>query len=64
MKKKLLSLLLCLCMVLSLLPTVVLPARAATADFAGGNGTLEDPYQIATVTQLKKMADTTAEAGV
>ena len=62
MKKKLLSLLLCLCMVLSLLPTVVLPARAATADFAGGNGTLEDPYRIATVTQLKKMADTTAEA--
>jgi hypothetical protein len=57
MKKRLMSLLLCLCMVLTLLPGVTLPAAAAAGDFSGGNGTLEDPYQIETVAQLQKMGD-------
>jgi len=62
MKKRLMSLLLCLSMVLGMLPGMTLPAAAAAGDFSGGNGTLEDPYQIKTVAQLQKMADTIAEA--
>ena len=62
-KKKLLGLLLSVFMVLTLAPTT---ARAdvitenwidsAADDFAGGNGTKDDPYQIAKAEQLAKLA--------
>ena len=62
-KKKLLGLLLAVFMVLTLAPTT---ARAdvatekwtdfAAPDFAGGAGTKDDPYQIATAGQLAKLA--------
>ena len=62
-KKKLLGLLLAVFMALTLTPTT---ARAdvatekwtdfAAADFAGGSGTKDDPYQIATAEQLAKLA--------
>ena len=62
-KKKLLGLLLAVFMVLTLAPTT---ARAdvatekwtdfAAPDFAGGSGTKDDPYQIATAEQLAKLA--------
>lgn len=62
-KKKLLGLLLAVFMVLTLAPTT---ARAdvttekwtdfAATDFAGGSGTKDDPYQIATAEQLAKLA--------
>lgn len=62
-KKKLLGLLLAVFMVLTLAPTT---ARAdvttekwtdsAADDFAGGNGTKDDPYQIANAKQLAKLA--------
>ena len=62
-KKKLLGLLLAVFMVLTLAPTT---ARAdvitenwidsAADDFAGGNGTKDDPYQIAKAEQLAKLA--------
>ena len=62
-KKKLLGLLLAVFMVLTLAPTTA-RADVATekwtdftaADFAGGNGTKDDPYQIATAGQLAKLA--------
>ena len=63
-KKKLLGLLLAVFMALTLTPTT---ARAdvatekwtdfAAADFAGGSGTKDDPYQIATAEQLAKLAE-------
>lgn len=63
-KKKLLGLLLAVFMVLTLAPTT---ARADVAtekwtdfaepDFAGGTGTKDDPYQIATAGQLAKLAE-------
>ena len=63
-KKKLLGLLLAVFMVLTLAPTT---ARAdvttekwtdfAAPDFAGGTGTKDDPYQIATAGQLAKLAE-------
>ena len=69
-KKKLLGLLLAVFMVLTLAPTT---ARAdvitenwidsAADDFAGGNGTKDDPYQIATAEQLAKLA-TEVNSGV
>ena len=62
-KKQLLGLLLAVFMVLTLAPTT---ARAdvtteiwtdsAATDFAGGSGTKDDPYQIATAEQLAKLA--------
>ena len=62
-KKKLLGLLLAVFMVLTLAPTT---ARAdvatekwtdfAAPDFAGGAGTKDNPYQIATAEQLAKLA--------
>lgn len=63
--KKLAGILLALCLILSLLPMAALAAPAApegiwteyAADaFAGGSGTEEDPYQIATPEQLAKLA--------
>ena len=63
--KKLAGILLALCLLLSLLPMAALAAPAApegiwtdyAADaFAGGSGTEEDPYQIATPEQLAKLA--------
>ena len=63
--KKLAAILLALCLLLSLLPMAALAAPAApegiwtdyAADaFAGGSGTEEDPYQIATPEQLAKLA--------
>lgn len=64
-KKKILSLLLTVCMVLTLMPTTVLAEETSTADtwdgsiataFAGGNGTADDPYQIATGAELAYLA--------
>ena len=61
MKKKLLSILLALSLLLTLLPTVALAAddawdgSIATA-FAGGTGTESDPYQIANGAQLAYLA--------
>ena len=46
--KKLFSILLALCMALSL----CVAACAETSPYAGGSGTEEDPYQIATAEQL------------
>ena len=56
MKKKLLSLLLALCLVMALVPVSAFAEDAqninvwdgsTAAAFAGGTGTAEDPYQIA-----------------
>ena len=62
-KKKLLGLLLAVFMALTLTPTTAMADVAtekwtdfAAADFAGGNGTKDDPYQIATAEQLAKLA--------
>lgn len=62
-RKKLLGLVLVVCMLFTLAPTT---ARAdvttkkwtdfTAADFAGGSGTKDDPYQIATAEQLAKLA--------
>lgn len=62
-RKKLLGLVLVVCMLFTLTPTT---ARAdvttkkwtdfTAADFAGGSGTKDDPYQIATAEQLAKLA--------
>lgn len=62
-RKKLLGLVLVVCMLFTLAPTT---ARAdvttkkwtdfTAADFAGGSGTKDDPYQIATAGQLAKLA--------
>lgn len=51
MKKRCLSILLALCMVVTLLPITGLAAESVV-QFAGGDGTPENPYQIATVEQL------------
>mgnify|MGYP004616677557 CR=1 FL=1 len=62
MKKKLLSILLALSMLLTLLPTVALAADGGAWDgsiasaFAGGTGTESDPYQIADGAQLAYLA--------
>ncbi|MDD4495186.1 MAG: InlB B-repeat-containing protein, partial [Eubacteriales bacterium] len=53
-RRKRLSLALALLMVLTLLPTFTLPAQAAGI-FAGGSGTPEDPYRIATAEQLNNV---------
>lgn len=50
-RKRLLPIALALLMVLTLLPAIALPAQAAGV-FAGGSGTPEDPYRIATAEQL------------
>lgn len=50
-RKRLLSIALALLMVLTLLPATALQAQAAGV-FAGGSGTPEDPYRIATAEQL------------
>lgn len=52
--KKILSLLLTLAMIFSLCSV---PAYAETSDFAGGSGTVGDPYLISTAAQLKAMSD-------
>ena len=61
MKKKLLSILLALSLLLTLLPTVALAADGAwdgsiATAFAGGTGTESDPYQIADGAQLAYLA--------
>ena len=65
MKKKLLSLLLALCLVMALVPMTAFAEDAqninvwdgSTAEaFAGGTGTAEDPYQIANGAQLAYLA--------
>ena len=65
MKKKLLSLLLALCLVMALVPMTVFAEDAqninvwdgsTAAAFAGGTGTAEDPYQIANGAQLAYLA--------
>ena len=62
-RKKLLGLVLIVCMLFTLTP---ITSRAdvttekwtdfTAADFAGGSGTKDDPYQIATAGQLAKLA--------
>ena len=62
-RKKLLGLVLVVCMLFTLTP---ITSRAdvttekwtdfTATDFAGGNGTKDDPYQIATAGQLAKLA--------
>ena len=65
MKKKILSLLLALCLVMALVPMTVFAEDAqninvwdgsTAAAFAGGTGTAEDPYQIANGAQLAYLA--------
>jgi hypothetical protein len=64
MKKRLLAILLTLCMVAALLPTAALAGDDAAAKwdgttatgFAGGDGTQQSPYQIATGAQLAYLA--------
>ena len=65
MKKKLLSLLLALCLVMALVPITAFAEDAqninvwdgsTAAAFAGGTGTAEDPYQIANGAQLAYLA--------
>ena len=65
MKKKLLSLLLALCLVMALVPMTAFAEDAqninvwdgsTAAAFAGGTGTAEDPYQIANGAQLAYLA--------
>ncbi len=52
MNKRVFSILLCLCMVLSLLPTMALAADAPT----NGSGTQADPYRIGTAKELISFA--------
>ena len=54
-KRRVCSAALTLAMTLSLLVTMVLPAGAV--DYAGGSGTRNDPYLIATAQQLKNFRD-------
>ena len=65
MKKKLLSLLLALCLVMVLVPMTAFAEDAqninvwdgsTAAAFAGGTGTAEDPYQIANGAELAYLA--------
>ena len=65
MKKKILSLLLALCLVMALVPMTAFAEDAqninvwdgsTAAAFAGGTGTAEDPYQIANGAQLAYLA--------
>ena len=65
MNKKLLSLLLALCLVMALVPMTAFAEDAqninvwdgsTAAAFAGGTGTAEDPYQIANGAQLAYLA--------
>ena len=65
MKKKLLSLLLALCLVMALVPMTAFAEDAqninvwdgsTAAAFAGGTGTAEDPYQLANGAQLAYLA--------
>lgn len=62
-KKKFLSFLLIFGLTLGMMPATAFAANAsetwgdyAATDFAGGSGTKEDPYQIATAEQLAKLA--------
>lgn len=58
MKKRLISLALTLCLLLSLLPP--LTTHAAVLTFSGGTGTPTDPYLISTAAQLQSLnSDTT-----
>ena len=41
------------------LPAILLPAGPAQAQFAGGSGTAEDPYQIETIQQFQKIGELT-----
>ena len=65
MKKKILSLVLVLCLVMALAPVTALAEDtqksniwdgSTATDFAGGTGTAEEPYQIATGAQLAYLA--------
>lgn len=68
MKKRLLSAILCICLVVGLVPAAVFAAEStdvwdgsvATA-FAGGEGTEENPYQIATAAQLAYFSELCSE---
>lgn len=62
-RKKLLSLLLSFGLILGMIPMTAFAENAAetwldfaATDFAGGSGTKDDPYQIATAEQLAKLA--------
>ena len=54
--RKLLSALLCLALLVSLLPLGAVPVRAAGENTLAGNGTPDNPYQIATADDLRAFA--------
>ena len=69
-KRNFWSVLLIVCMVFCMVPTAAfaadnIPDSAwtdyAATDFAGGTGTEEDPYQIATAEQLAKLSKDVSE---
>ena len=55
MKKRLLSLLMVLCLVLSMLPASAFAATGNTTEFAGGTGVESDPYLISTTAHLNNV---------
>ena len=55
MKKKILSIVLALCMVISLVPTLGGTANASAA-FSGGDGSSATPYLISTAADLAQLA--------
>ncbi|MGE4276748.1 MAG: InlB B-repeat-containing protein, partial [Lawsonibacter sp.] len=54
-RKKVIPIMLSLLMILTLLPIAVPVQALSSSGFAGGTGTVEDPYQIATADQLKRV---------
>ena len=59
MKRRMLSIILTLAMVLSLLPVTA----AAEGGFGGGSGTPEEPYLISTAEQLREFAEQVNDEG-
>ena len=57
MKKRILSLLLTLCMVLSIAPAAVFAEESTASANITGAGTAEDPYLIGTAEELKTFRD-------
>lgn len=56
MKKRIMAMLLTIAMAMTLLPITALAAASST-QFAGGDGTAQNPYQVATVEQLNAVRD-------
>ena len=53
MRKRALSLLMAVVMVISLLPSVAIPALAADWTSLQGSGTMDDPYQVTDASELQ-----------